>query len=94
MNCLITKINNNTITSDIKFYPNPFNSQVTFNFNKFIDGKIYVYETSGKLIFEDNLNSESYNLNSLKFKADYNGLLFVRIISRDETLNFKLIKTN
>ena len=94
MNCLVTKINNNTITNDIKFYPNPFNNHVTFNFNKFIDGKIYVYETSGKLIFEDNLNSESYNLNGLKFKADYNGLLFVRIVSGEETLNFKLIKTN
>jgi hypothetical protein len=95
MTCIVTDIKQNNINSNnISYFPNPFKDNVTFNFNKNLTGKIYMYTIDGKLIFEDILNGESFELTSEKLNEKTNGMLFVRIVSETETSTFKLIRSN
>ncbi|MBL7921064.1 MAG: S8 family peptidase [Bacteroidia bacterium] len=93
MNCIITQLNKNTLSNGISYYPNPFSETVTLNFEKEINGKLFVYSVDGKLLYEDTLNSNLYKLTCPKLK-EYNGLLFVKIKTPNENIVFKLIKAN
>ena len=82
MTCIVTDVKQNNINSNtISYFPNPFKDSVRFNFNKTLTGKIYIYSVDGKLIYEDILNGESYELTSEKLNEKTNGLLFVRTVS-------------
>lgn len=93
MNCLITHLNKNVLSNGVNYYPNPFSETVTLNFEKEINGKLFVHSVDGKLLYEDTINSNSYELTSTKLK-EYIGLLFVKIKTFNENIVFKLIKTN
>ncbi|MEO6303055.1 MAG: S8 family peptidase [Bacteroidia bacterium] len=95
MTCLVTDLKTQTtINNNGNYYPNPFSDKVTFNFEKDLIGKIYVYTIDGKLLFEDKVNGNSYNLSSSQLSEKQNGLLFVRVITPNENIAFKLIKVN
>ncbi|MEI8135846.1 MAG: S8 family peptidase [Bacteroidota bacterium] len=94
MTCFVTKLNENTLSNNVKYYPNPFSNNVTINFDKKLTGKIYIYSVDGKLMYEDNLNNETYNLSSQQLSENINGLLFLRVITPTENLSFKLIRAN
>ncbi len=93
MNCLITQLNKNTLSNGVSYYPNPFSDNINFNFERNLNGKIFVYTVDGKLIYEDVLTGNSYKLLSSKLNIA-NGLLFVKIKTSDENMVFKLIKAN
>ncbi|MDO8999444.1 MAG: S8 family peptidase [Bacteroidota bacterium] len=95
MTCIITNLNQNNIgNNNISYYPNPFLDNVTFEFDKNLEGKILIYSVDGKLLFEDVVNGNSYQLQSSKLNEKNCGLLFVRIISPTENITFKLIRSN
>ena len=94
MTCFVTKLNENTVNNSVTYYPNPFSNNVTFNFEKKLTGKIFIYTVDGKLIYEDNLNGESYKLSSQQLNENAIGLLFVKVVTPTENLSFKLIRAN
>ncbi|MBA2613573.1 MAG: S8 family peptidase [Bacteroidetes bacterium] len=93
MTCIITKLNDNTLNNNVRYFPNPFSDKVTFNFESNLSGKIFVYSVDGKLLFEDTVNGDSYKLSAEKFNQAC-GLLFVKIITANDNMVFKLIKAN
>ena len=94
MTCLATKLNTYTLNNTVRYYPNPFTDNVTFNFNSHLSGKIFVYSVDGRLLYEDAVNGESYQLSAKHFSEKTNGLLFVKIITPTESMAFKLVKAN
>ncbi len=93
MNCIITQLNKNTLSKGVNYYPNPFSNTVTFNFEKDLNGEIFVYAVDGKLIYKDVVNGNSYKLTSPQLN-EVVGLLFVKIKTPNESTVFKLIKAN
>jgi subtilisin family serine protease len=75
-------------------YPNPFNDRVTVQFNSPVKGSIHVYSPEGKLLFNDEVTADKYELDASRFNENYKGILFVRVISDKSNLAFKLIRTN
>jgi hypothetical protein len=76
----------------MKLYPNPGNDFFTLELEGNIndDAAMNVYDSFGKLIFEDKLTENSY-----RFGGDWStGIYFVHIVLNNEETIFKLIKTN
>ena len=84
------KLNDNSVTS----VPNPFNDKVNIKFKTEVKADIFVYNPEGKLLFTDKISGDSYDLKSSNFNSEINGLLFVRIISPNDNMTFKLIRAN
>jgi subtilisin family serine protease len=94
MLCVITGEKEIYANNSVSYFPNPFTDKVTINLDKETQGKIYVYSVDGKLLHEDVVSSRKYELNSSSFNGNYKGILFVRIISNNQSLAFKLVRTN
>lgn len=93
--CVVTdKKENIEANASVNSYPNPFNEKATIEFNSVIKGTIYVYSPEGKLLFSDQLSSDKYELNALRFTENYKGILFVRIVSDKSNSAFKLVRIN
>ena len=73
-------------------FPNPFKDKVTLVLPSKTKGKISVYSAEGKLIFEDTIDGDDYELNFSRIKNNNPGLYFVRINGRENTYAFKLIR--
>lgn len=90
--CVITDVKKNQVSKgSVKYFPNPFTSEVEFDFGKIITGELIVYSADGKIVFTDKLKGDSYHLNSSKFNAE-NGIYFVKVITPAETVSIKLVK--
>jgi subtilisin family serine protease len=91
MNCVIA--GENGILKDagqIKYYPNPFTDRVNIKFKDQITGKISVYTSEGKLIMQDKVAGDSYELQLPG--SNYSGLLIVRVESPSGNASFKLAR--
>jgi hypothetical protein len=80
--------------SHVKYYPNPFNNHLTIELDKVVNGTISIYSPEGKLLLQDAISSRKYELNSTSLNENYKGILFVRIISDNQSFAFKLVRTN
>ena len=91
MQCGILTGKNEAMINDISvnYFPNPFNDKVNIKFKSEVNGEIYVYTSEGKLIFEDKVSANTYELKSDNF--NYNGLLFIRVVSANGNISFKLV---
>ncbi|MBI2720930.1 MAG: S8 family peptidase [Bacteroidetes bacterium] len=92
--CVLTDVQQNNLNNLIRPYPNPFLESATIKFETSLKGKIYVYTPDGKLLFKDEIASDTYELNATHFTVNYKGILFVRIISDKSNAAFKLIRSN
>ncbi len=94
MTCIVTDIKDHLINSNVNYFPNPFSDNITFNFERNLIGQLYVYSIDGKLIYQDVVEGNSYKLSSARLTEKTTGLLFVRIITANESMAFKVIKAN
>jgi subtilisin family serine protease len=85
-------INSISLNQSISGFPNPFQEKVNFSFEKKLKGKLQVFNSEGKLLFEELIDADRYELNSSQLPHLTKGLLLVRIISDNGSHAFKLIK--
>ncbi len=85
----LEKINN---YNDVRISPNPFNDISKISFTEVINGTVEIYNSIGKLIFMDRINSDAYSVKRSDLKSD--GIYFVKIKSStvpSQNYNIKLI---
>ena len=85
-------LNSYSPDKSIRAFPNPFQDKVTFRFDKKLNGLIQVYSSEGKLIFTEQVQNSSYELEASKLQPASKGLILVKITSADENYAFKLVK--
>jgi len=85
-------IQQNKTNGAANYYPNPFKNKVTIELPAKTTGIISVYNAEGKLIFEDKVDGEKYELDSYKIKSSTSALFFVRISGEYANYAFKLIR--
>jgi subtilisin family serine protease len=95
MLCVITGQKEIVVNDNhVKYYPNPFSNHLTIELDKVVNGTISIYSPEGKLLLQDAISSRKYELNSTSLNENYKGILFVRIISDNQSFAFKLVRTN
>ena len=57
-------------------------------------GNISVFTADGKLVFEDLVSGNDYELQNADLPQNYSGILFIKITAQDNNYAFKLIKEN
>ncbi len=85
-------IENYSILSDIKVYPNPTSDYININFTQKSDYDISIYNLAGELIYSKQIiesNKESINLN--KFPAG-TYLFVVKQVAEQKATTYKIIK--
>ncbi len=89
LSCSISVLNNESFALDaLKVYPNPVNSQLRVDYSEKIDG-IEVYDIVGKKY----LSLQPIDLtNTLDFSRFNAGTYFVKIILRNNSITYKVIK--
>lgn len=78
----------------LSIYPNPTNDVVTITANgmRTNNARLMVRDITGKIIFEERLNSGSGFTQTLDFSDRANGVYFITIIDGDDLIHEKLIK--
>ena len=78
------------LAKSIKVYPNPFDSEISFEFTNPVKGKIQIHDVSGRLKYESNLlNDTSLTVKSIKTSGTY----IVTITGEGkEIVKFKIVK--
>ena len=90
--CLTTGITENeTKTSSIKIVPNPVNDKCTITVNDFKDAKLFLYDVTGRILLQQNFNTqETINTSSLT-----PAMYVVQIKdAKGNSLKQKIVKTN
>ena len=79
-------VQDNSHDPQISIFPNPFNDDLTINYNQMIEsGRVEIYEVTGRLVEQLDFNNKSV----LQFKNDYKrGVYFINVYNGKE-----LIKT-
>lgn len=78
-------------------YPNPFNNQFEINFNKKIpsNGRISIYNVSGKQVWEQNFKNNTDEKIIVTTSTLSNGMYYIKISLENGTSeSFKMIKQN
>ncbi|MBS3742567.1 MAG: agmatine deiminase family protein [Candidatus Cloacimonetes bacterium] len=90
--------NNFQFSSYVINYPNPFTSSTTIAY-QFPDASVYethleVYDTRGRLLYEESYNSNSFTWNGIneRGKEVPNGIYFYKISSGDYSATKKMLK--
>ncbi|MFT6687340.1 MAG: hypothetical protein ACJAX7_000338 [Saprospiraceae bacterium] len=78
------------LASTISLYPNPSNDFINISLNKDQLLKIELYNMTGSLLFETDLNSNIYALNISNYPS---GTYILRVSNQNnDTINTKIIK--
>ncbi len=91
-NFVVLNIENYSILSDVKVYPNPTSDYININFTQKSDYDISIYNMAGELIYSKQIiesNKESINLN--KFPAG-TYLFVVKQVAEQKATTYKIIK--
>ena len=88
----LVNISVNKNNEGLKYFPNPFDDKVRLNFDKEMNGNIKVFSSEGKLVFEDVIHSNTYELHADKMDGNLKGLLLISISDKEGAYAFKLIK--
>jgi hypothetical protein len=90
MNCgvVTTNVPHVPLTGNLKIFPNPFDSQSTLSFSNSEEKNIYVYNTTGELVFSDSCKSSSYVLSKNNLAA---GLYVMVCKEKNTTYRLKII---
>jgi PKD repeat protein len=84
-----------SLTDEIYLYPNPTQQTNSVSIKNLQSGNlaIYIYDISGRLIFQKNetINTHNYTLNSLNEIVNNKGLYIFRIINNQHVCNKPLI---
>lgn len=83
---LITGIFENN-TEKIRVYPNPVSNQLTIKSNKNIS-YVYLYNCTGNMVFEQELNTDVFQLNTVTFDS---GLYLLRIDTGTGTITKRIV---
>jgi len=78
-------VNNNN-----KAYPNPFSGSTTLEFEQNIHGTIFLYDATGKLLFQEEVQGNQYTLHKTQL-GNYSGLVLAKVNTANEIFSFKLI---
>ena len=81
---------NDLIAPTVGLYPNPSNDLINISFDKDQLQKIELYDTTGKLLFKKDLNTNTYALNITNYPS---GVYFVRVFNQNNVfVNKQIIK--
>ena len=81
---------NDLIAPTVSLYPNPSNDLINISFDKDQLQKIELYDTTGKLLFKSDLNTNTYALNIANYPS---GVYFVRVFNQNNVfVNKQIIK--
>ena len=81
---------NDLIAPTVSLYPNPSNDLINISFDKDQLQKIELYDTTGKLLFKKDLNTNTYALNITNYPS---GVYFVRVFNQNNVfVNKQIIK--
>jgi hypothetical protein len=83
-------ISQNNLYSKIEVSPNPVENILIITTKSEIDGQLKIYNFSGKLIYQSELNSENHTVNFEKYTS---GLYIVTVSSGGNLFKKKIIKT-
>ena len=88
---IITEVNNNDNTLDVKLYPNPTLNDVVVDFYGNFSGTYTakIYDLSGKMLSQTNITSNSQKLNLRNYPA---GNYLIKITQGNKQKTFKVIK--
>ncbi|MEP1486966.1 MAG: T9SS type A sorting domain-containing protein [Algibacter sp.] len=89
-NCSILSVEENILSENINFYPNPANENITITNNKKINAGIEIYNVLGKKVLQTEHNTikeQTINLSSLK-----SGVYLVQITAEGNHITKRLIK--
>ena len=75
--------------SGIELYPNPNTGIFIIELNNGLNKTIQVTDLTGRIVLEDNTNSDKFNVN---INALVNGIYYVKVISNNAVEVFKVIK--
>jgi len=80
--------------AQLSIYPNPTNDVVTIVANRLNtnNARLLIRDLTGKIIFEERLNSNTGFSETLDFSDRANGVYFISIIDGDQMIHEKLIK--
>jgi hypothetical protein len=83
-------IKQNNLYSKIEISPNPVENSLNITIKSEIGGQLKIYNFSGKLIYQSELNSENHTVNFEKYTS---GLYIVTVSSGGHLFKKKIIKT-
>ncbi len=81
-----TGITNSELNDEFNVYPNPSNGSVTIETKTFSNFKLNIYDTFGKLLSSDLVNTNAYQIENLSI-----GMYIVQIITNEGVINKKII---
>ena len=83
-------VEENNIKNQFTFYPNPANSFVTIGNNSHITFDIEIYNALGQRLYEE--KNTTTNAKTIDTSPFNNGILFINITSKNQSINYKLLK--
>ncbi|NLA25143.1 MAG: T9SS type A sorting domain-containing protein, partial [Bacteroidales bacterium] len=81
--------NSNFKTEKLKLYPNPTNDIVNLVFSELTNGELVVFDSSGRNLFENKINTDNYFLNMKNYKS---GVYFIKVFTEKDVITQKIIK--
>jgi subtilisin family serine protease len=81
-------LHNISLTGDVKIFPNPFHTQSTLSFSNSQEKNIYLYNTTGELVFSDSCKASTYILSKNNLAA---GLYVMVCTEKNATYRLKII---
>ena len=83
-------VNNLTVDIDAKVYPNPTSSYLTLSFSKKDSYKVLLFDSTGILLNEFNVNEIEYNIPMQNYIS---GIYYLNVLLENHALKtFKIIK--
>lgn len=86
---IFTDIEKIEFNDRVNFIPNPFHERLEIDLGNIADGKLYVYDMSGKCLLQKEIIS-NYTLNTEQL-GNYKGLLLIRIQTANKIYSTKII---
>lgn len=71
---------------NMNIYPNPSAEQINIQLEKFVNGNIAIYDQLGRKVFEQNIDSQSINVNVSDFAS---GMYIVNLTAKDKVIATK-----
>ena len=90
--CIIPGKEELTLVNEANVYPNPFTDHVKMKFNKEVHGTVAVYSVDGKLLMQEKIDSDTFEIREKGALKNYYGFLIVRVSDASGMNTFKLIK--
>ncbi|MBO9700272.1 MAG: M4 family metallopeptidase [Sporocytophaga sp.] len=81
-----------TKSQDFRIYPNPFDNQLTIDFNPIGEAEIILINNLGQNIYQEKLNLNSFIQHKLTLPELKAGTYIIQIVSKDGIFTSKLLK--